>query len=190
MSMDASENVLSVASALFEEVFRSHFSSLHSYACSIIKDEEVAEEVVQNVFCKLWEKQEQLLNSEGVLPYLYRAVHNESLNYLRHDKVKEGYRAYVAGNKSYANNHDPAAIKELQQRIDDALNELPEQCRTIFQLSRLEEQKYRNIAEKLGISVKTVENQVAKAVKLLRNKLAEFLPILLMICISINNLKA
>src|ERR1700731_791803 len=80
---------------LFEQVFRSHFKSLHAYACTIMRDVEPAEEIVQNVFLKLWEKKAEITIREKTSAYLYRAVHNESLNYLRHRKVRSAYQSYA-----------------------------------------------------------------------------------------------
>ena len=91
-----------------------------------------------------------------------------------------------------SDNHIPAdqvALKELQQKIDKSINELPEQCRAIFQMSRFEDLKYRDIAAKLGISVKTVENQMGKALRTLRTKLAEFLPVLILLFVNVLNMK-
>ena len=109
---------------------------------------------------------------------MYRAVYNESLNYLKHQKVQSNYQQYF--NHAMKNENDAAgkklSLKELEGKLHTALNDLPEQCRTIFQLSRFEELRYREIAERLGISVKTVENQMGKALKILRTKLVEFLP--------------
>jgi RNA polymerase sigma-70 factor (ECF subfamily) len=169
------------SAVVFENVFKTHFKNLHRYACSIVKDEAVAEEMVQNVFCKLWEKKELVHMNDFLAAYLYRSVYNECLNYLKHNKVKAVHLAQAGSSNPYENERDSAALKELQQKIDIALNELPEQCRTIFQLSRFEDLKYREIADRLRISVKTVENQMGKALRLLRAKLAEFLPILLLI---------
>ena len=182
------EKVNADTSAIFEQTFRAHFKSLHAYARSIIKDEATAEEIVQNIFLKLWEKKEQILQQHSVTAYLYRAVHNESLNFLKHNKVKADYNAYATlSNKVYEQTSDPAVIKELQQKIDKALNELPEQCRTIFYLSRFEDLKYRMIADQLGIPVKTVENQMGKALRILRLKLIDFLPTLLVLFINMKN---
>ena len=173
------------SSALFENVFKAHFKNLHAYAFTIVKDDATAEEMVQQVFYKLWENKEQIKIQQSITAYLYKAVYNESLNFLRHNKVKATYRVHTAyNNRDMENVADPAAIKELQQKIDIALSELPEQCRTIFQLSRFEELKYKNIADTLGISVKTVENQMGKALRLLRSKLSEFLPVLLILIIN------
>lgn len=173
-----SENLLAQRDvASFEQVFKTYFKSLHAYAFSIINDEDEAEEIVQQVFFKLWERNENLHINGPINAYLYRAVHNESLNYLKHQKVKAGHQLYVAYNMK---NEAELPLKkinaaELENKIKKALNELPEQCRTVFQLSRFDDLKYREIADKLDISVKTVENQMGKALKILRAKLADYL---------------
>jgi RNA polymerase sigma-70 factor (ECF subfamily) len=111
-------------------------------------------------------------------------VHNESLNYLKHQKVKASFGVYYAG-QLQQDEEEQASKKvmtaELQQRIDTAMSELPQQCRTIFQLSRFEQLKYQQIADHMGLSIKTVENQMGKALRVMRQKLAEFLPIILLL---------
>lgn len=169
---------------IFEQVFKGHFKSLHAYACTIIRDAEPAEEIVQGVFLKLWEKKEELTIRENVSAYLYRAVHNESLNYLRHQKVRMAYQSHVMREQKQNEAGKPAEkviMGELEKKLDEALRDLPEQCRTIFQLSRFEDLKYKEIAERLGLSVKTIENQMGKALKLLRLKLVDFLPTILLL---------
>lgn len=175
--------------AVFEKVFKEHFKGLHSYAFTIIKDDADAEEIVQNVFFKLWERREQMAELQSVNAYLYRAVYNESLNYLKHQKVKMAYQSHTMhSNQQASNPADSASLKELEAKIQTAMNDLPEQCRTVFQLSRFEELKYREIADRLGISVKTVENQMGKALKVLRTKLAEYLPVIWLLLINLKNL--
>lgn len=168
--------------AVFERVFKSHFKSLHAYAFTILKDEAVAEDVVQNVFLRLWKNTEEANIQSAITAYLYRAVHNESLNVVKHEKVKSAHKLFVA--HSMRNETDNASKKilqsELEQKLRVALSELPEQCRTIFQMSRFDELKYQEIADKLSISIKTVENQMGKALKLLRLKLVDFLPLLIL----------
>jgi len=170
----------------FEQVFKTHFNRLHAYAFTILRDEVEAEEMVQQVFFKLWERNvrrpadsfgENLSLSGNVSAYLYRAVHNESLNYIKHQKVRSSHQLHVAYSMKNEVEHPAKKViaGELEKKIHTALNELPEQCRTIFQMSRFDELKYREIADKLGISVKTVENQMGKALKLLRQKLVDFL---------------
>lgn len=173
--------------AMFENVFKTYFNGLHSYAMSIVKNEATAEEIVQNVFFKLWERNSRLQVHQSVAAYLYRAVYNESLNHLRHNKVKDTHQRHTFRNSNEGENSDPSTLRELQQKIDSTINELPEQCRTIFQMSRYEDLKYRNIADKLGISVKTVENQMGKALRILRTKLKDYLPIFLLFFINTKN---
>jgi RNA polymerase sigma-70 factor (ECF subfamily) len=167
---------------VFEKVFKAHFKSLHAYACTLLDSEAIAEEMVQQVFYKLWERKEQVVVHTSIKAYLYRAVHNESMNHLKHRKVKSTHQTYAMQQQSHQqerNATERLAGKELETRIREALNELPEQCRTIFQLSRFEELKYREIADQLNLSVKTVENQMGKALKLMRLKLADFLVLLI-----------
>lgn len=170
-------------SSVFEQVFKTYFKNLHAYACTILKDEDEAEEMVQQVFFKLWERAENLSFTGSIAAYLYRAVHNESMNYLRHQKVKSTHQLQVAySSRNQSENVSGKMIsKELEKQFQSALAELPEQCRTIFQLSRFEEMKYREIAEKLSISIKTVENQMGKALKIMRAKLSEFIVSVLII---------
>lgn len=186
LRMDATNNGINHTAAnreiVFERAFKEHFKALHAYAFTIIRDEENAEEIVQNVFFKLWEKKDQIDEITSLRAYLYRATYNDSLNFLKHNKVRAAYETYAKATGSDRNDAvDTLSTKELQAKIDKALNELPEQCRTIFQMSRFEELKYREIAEQLNLSVKTVENQMGKALKVLREKLADCLPLLFII---------
>ena len=171
---------------VFETVFKDHFKSLHAYAHTFLKDDELAEEVVQNVFCRIWEKRDQLKPEGSIKAYLYRSVHNESLNYLKHQKVKASFQVYYADEMENASNQpsEKVMVNELERHIHKAINELPQQCRTIFQLSRFEHLKYQQIADEMGLSIKTIENQMGKALKLLRVKLAEFLTIMIFLLIS------
>jgi len=165
---------------IFERIFKEHFKGLHAYAYTMLRDEQAAEDIVQHMFLKLWEKKDTIQIEKSVASYLYRAVYNDSLNYLKHQKVRTAYEAHEtrnAGNSS--NSPESISYKELEQKLELALKELPEGCRTVFQMSRFEELKYHEIAAKLEISVKTVENQMGKALRLLREKLVDYLPAIL-----------
>ncbi len=166
----------------FERVFKTHFKSLLAYAHTILNDPTMSEEIVQEVFYKLWEQREQIDIHSSLKAYLYRSVHNESLNHIKHQKVKAVYRQYTLHHESdHTEEHDPIRKLsgiELENKIRHALNELPEQCRLVFQLSRFESMKYQEIAGHLNISVKTVENQMGKALKRLRVSLEAWLPLL------------
>lgn len=174
--------------AIFERTFKTHFKALHAYACTILRSEAMAEEMVQNVFYKLWEKREQVNIKESLSAYLYRAVYHECLNYLKHSKVKNAYQSHATYHSHEAQNaNERTSLKELEERLAIALKSLPEQCRTIFQMSRFEELKYREIADELGLSVKTVENQMGKALRILREQLADFLPMILFALLNLLN---
>nr|WP_294872319.1 RNA polymerase sigma-70 factor [uncultured Pedobacter sp.] len=165
----------------FEQMFKAHYKELHSYANVMLRDEDTAEEIVQSMFLKFWEKRELLNVQTSIKAYLYKCVYNDSLNYLKHQKVKTKYQDFATYTM---NDHHEAAssrieLTELQFKLQEALNELPEHCRTIFQMSRFEELKYREIAEQLDLSIKTVENQMGKALKILRLKLADFITLIL-----------
>jgi RNA polymerase sigma-70 factor (ECF subfamily) len=168
---------------IFEEIFRKYYQSLCNYANSILKEIEEAEEVVQNLFLSIWEKRTELEISISLKSYLYRAVHNHCLNRIKHLKVREEYQQYAVNfyDASYESVSQTVMKNELEQKIEEAIRKLPEQCRLIFRMSRFEELKYHEIAEQLELSPKTVENQIGKALKILRVELAEYLP-LIIIC--------
>ncbi|MEE1944752.1 RNA polymerase sigma-70 factor [Pedobacter sp. KR3-3] len=164
----------------FDTAYLNYFKQLQRYAFTFTKDNDEAEELIQNVFCRIWEKRTQLDANGQLKSFLYRAVHNECLNYLKHQNVKLSFNNYQQENASITS--DPVkemAAQELEKQLYLAINELPGQCRTIFQLSRIEQLKYQQIADQLNLSIKTVENQMGKALKTLRLKLVNFLPILL-----------
>jgi RNA polymerase sigma-70 factor, ECF subfamily len=175
---------------IIEELFKKHFSALHAYACILLKDHFAAEEAVQNIFMRLLEQVGPLNEDANLRAYLYRGVHNECLNQLKHQKVKNAYQAYKTREATtmYENASEKIIVSELQNSIREAIDELPDQCRNIFQLSRYQELKYHEIATVLNLSVKTVENQMGKALKLLRNKLAGYLPTLFVLFLQFQNI--
>jgi RNA polymerase sigma-70 factor (ECF subfamily) len=132
---------------------------------------------------KIWERKEQFWGHTSVKAFLYKSVHNDCLNYLKHQKHKANHQNYVLyANRNQVSSEGAAMrveLNELETRLQKAMNELPEQCRTIFYMSRFDELKYREIASQMGLSVKTVEAQMGKALKVLRKKLVDFLPILI-----------
>lgn len=178
------ENPSLVEDGVFENVFKAHFKGLHSYAYTLVQDEVVAEEIVQNLFMKLWEKREKMDIHTSLKAFLYRSVYHDCLNYIKHQRVKLKYQQHRTYTMRDETDHAPSSklqAKELEARLHEALSRLPEGCRTIFQMSRFEELKYREIADQLNISIKTVENQMGKALKVLRLELIDFLPILVLL---------
>lgn len=167
----------------FEQTFRKFYRKLRIYAFTFVKDNDNAEEIVQQVFCKIWERRDQLRPEGSLQPLLYRSVYNESLSLLRHQKVKTTFHAYQTRQMETAelNLSDQILATELNRHIQSAIAGLPEQCRTIFQMSRFDRLKYQQIADALNISIKTVENQMGKALKIMRVKLVEFLPLIILL---------
>lgn len=173
----------------FEQLFKVHYKALHAYANMLLKDIDLAEEVVQSMFLRLWEKRDLLAVQTSIKAYLYKCIYNDSLNFLKHELVKSKYQDFAVHTM---NTHHEAAsnrveLSELQKELKFAMEALPEQCRIIFKMSRFEELKYKEIAERLGISIKTVENQMGKALKILRLKLVDFLVLILLGLINHND---
>ena len=166
--------------AVFEQLFKKHFRELHAYSFSLLKDWDVAEEIVQSLFLKLWEKSEWTHIQTSIKSYLYKSVYHDSLNYIRRQKVQLKYQTSTA--YAMKNDTDDAAGKlkmsELEHHLNNALGKLPEKCRAIFQLSRFQELKYQEIANQLDISIKTVETHMGKALRILRKEMKEFLPLI------------
>lgn len=165
----------------FERVFNLYAEDLVRYATTIVKDPDDAEDIVQHLFVSIWEKKGIPEISTSLKSYLYRSIHNTSLNKLKQIKVKESYVAHInyvsdgltSGANALVEQKETAAI------IEQAMNELPEQCRKIFSMSRMEQLKYQEIADQLGLSVKTVENQMGKALKHMRERLKDYIVILI-----------
>lgn len=162
--------------AAFDAVFRQWYAPLCRYACRLADgDMDEAEDLVQQAFVKLWEYRGRLDVSWSLKAYLYKTVHNACLNRLRAGKVRSKYLDYNAQqlNDMYTPPDDTSP--ELLERFQRAMEALPPQCRHIFELSRFETLKYREIADQLGISIKTVETQMGKALRLMRTQLADYL---------------
>lgn len=175
-----------LSDAEFETCFKQYFGPLHAYASTILKDPDAAEEVVQTVFLKLWEKRTSLHITVSLKAYLYKSVYHRSLNTLKHEKVKAKHMEvslyeYNETMSSQAFRNTPDQESELMRQVQQIVNRLPEKCRRVFQLSRFEELTYQEIADRLGISIKTVEAHMGKALKSLRDGLTEFLPLLFLI---------
>ncbi len=159
----------------FESLFRSSYVSLVRYAKKLIKDHDTAEEIVQDLFFRLWKDKDKLQIESSLNGYLYRAVHNRCLHHIDHNRVVEKYAREMAVMEQETNESptDILHYRELQAKIAAILERLPEKCGKIFCMSRFEGLKYSEIAEKLSISVKTVEANMGRALKEFRKILAE-----------------
>lgn len=167
----------------FELIFSSYYKALVNYANTILNDADEAEDIVQQVYIMLWEKRLVLEVHTSLRAFLYKSVYNACLNKIKQQKVRSEYAKVVQLNSNIEYQHEKLVEKELQKKIDDAIDLLPEQCSKIFKMSRFEQLKYQEIADQLGLSIKTIENQMGKALKILREQLKEYLP-LLIICLT------
>lgn len=163
----------------FEQMFREHYQALCAFANSYLLDLDNAEEIVQNVFYKIWERRETLEINTSIKSYLFSSVRNACLNELKHDKVKQEHEGFVKATQSEGKEDGLLEQKELGYEINEAIESLPERCKEVFKLNRLEGLKYREVAELLNISEKTVEHQMGKALKVLREKLVHYVSIMI-----------
>lgn len=161
----------------FEQLFRKEFKGLVLFSIRFVKDFETAREIVQEAFILLWNQRDRIDPGRSVRAYLSTMVRNRSLNWLR-DNKKFGTRLLACENLFPLASYEPAdhmVEKELQKRIEEAIAGLPEKCREVFLLSRNDNLKYQEIADRLQISVKTVETQMSKALQHMRIRLKEYL---------------
>ncbi|WKZ67091.1 MAG: RNA polymerase sigma-70 factor [Flavobacteriales bacterium] len=161
----------------FEALFRAHYRALCAFAMGYLKDMDKAEDLVQDLFFRLWLDREQVNVTTSVKAYLYASVRNRCLNAL---KAGARVRALTEDidDRVQDDGHSEDEHTERIARVQAAIEALPEERRKVFKLSRYEGLKYYEIAQRLGISVKTVENQMGSALKALRIELKDLVPLL------------
>ena len=156
----------------FTELFDGYYAGLCFYADKFLHDQDEARSIVQQVFVDLWIKRDKLVIQQSLKAYLFTTVKNYALDYLKHKVVETKYLREVQP-ELVTSDRDLIEEAELNARINSAIEALPEKCREIFLLCRFEELRYSEIAQKLGISIKTVEMQMGIALKKLRSKLTD-----------------
>ncbi|MFN8571288.1 MAG: RNA polymerase sigma-70 factor [Gemmatimonadaceae bacterium] len=161
----------------FEEIFRTWYPTLVRIAGALLKDREQSEEIVQDVLLELWRRRDQLSGEGSAHAYLIRSTRNRALNAIRHAKIEKREAPYLASPES-----SPASAfadlegEEIGVALNRAIDALPERCREVFRMSRMQGLKYTEIASTLGVSVKTVEAHMGRALRLLREQMAPWLP--------------
>lgn len=163
----------------YKLLFRKYYTNLLFYATRIVGEEE-AEDVVQDVFVELWRRQDSMTVGEQIQAFLYRAVYTRALNVLKHRDIKNSYEAVMLEiHQKRIEFYQPDSndvVKriedgELRRELFEAINELPDKCKMVFKLSYMHDMKNKEIAETMGISLRTVEAHMYKALKLLRDRL-------------------
>ena len=159
----------------FEKLFRSSYVSLVRYAKTMIRDHDAAEEIVQDLFFRLWKDRQEMKIESSLNGYLFKAVHNRALHYIEHQKVVSRHAGEIVAGAELTSEPVTEVIyyNELQARVARVLERLPERCSMIFRMSRFDGMKYNEIADKLAVSLKTVEADMGKALKEFRKALAE-----------------
>jgi len=161
----------------YEGLFKQWYEPLCRYAYNILHNQEEAEDIVQKIFCILWDQREKMEIHTSIKSYLYKMAHNASLNKIKQWQTQAAHHEQIASNSVTAMNQveQTLAHKELHQQIDLAIRALPERCREVFVLSRMQNLSYISIAKQMQISPNTVETQMVKALKILRTKLKDYL---------------
>lgn len=181
-TIDLFEAIKNNNRSAFETLFRQYYAPLVRFAKEILKDTDRAEDMVQEVFVKVWEKRHQINIETGIKPYLYMAVKNHCLSVLRVEE-RNAYLDDSFGDDIRASSNQAdlqTNTIHLKQHISEAIEKLPPKCALIFKMSRFEEKTYQEIADTLELSVKTIENQMGRALQLLRLHLHSYLNIIIL----------
>ena len=173
----------------FEDIYLSYFSKMKHFATEYVISDEDAENIVQDVFVELWENKEMLNMHMNLIAYLFTTIKNKCLNHMRHKivvqntatKMQEEYLISLRMNLDSLEAFDNKLFsdQDIEKIINRALDSLPEKCRTIFFMSKIEGKKQKEIAQELNISINTVGTQIGIAYIKLRTELKDYLPIML-----------
>jgi RNA polymerase sigma-70 factor, ECF subfamily len=162
----------------FEKVFKAYYTPLCYFVNKMLDNTEVSRELVSDFFYHYWKNRETIHISSSLKAYMYQSVRNRALKFIEHQRVEKKYEGRVLENTSTepSNLHDEMELAEMSQIIERTLVKMPGRCREIFLLSREQGLKYREIAERLGVSVKTVEASMGKALQMFRESLGDYGP--------------
>lgn len=167
----------------FELLFRESYAGLVQFAWGYVRSKAIAEELVQDVFLKVWDNRKELKVTKSIESYLYKSVRNRCTDWARHSEVVKKWEDESKKDQKANESHSSSISKNLHHRllleeIERAIYKLPERRKEVFLLSRYENKSYKEIANLLDITVSTVETHMSKALKTLRDK---FLPYLVFI---------
>lgn len=170
----------------FKELYKRHWKKLYAAAWKRLHNKEVCEEIVQELFTNLWVKRQSLPLINGVSSYLYSSVTHLVIDHYRKELVREKYReAFIAvhGTDTDNSTEETILLKDLTDTIEQEISQLPDKCRSVYELSRKQHKTNKEIAMYLGISEKTVENHLTKALKRLQLGLSHYLGLLIFLLI-------
>ena len=170
----------------FEKLFSLFYPSLSVYARRYIEEQSVREDIVQDVFVMLWESRKKLAIKTSIRSYLILSVRNHCLNYLKKEGLSRQYQEFISAEES-SNDNDVYLLSELYNLFEKALSKLPETYRIVFEMHRLEEKNYDEIAKELNISVRTAKRYKSQVVEVLKEELKDYLPLILLLYPNILN---
>jgi RNA polymerase sigma-70 factor (ECF subfamily) len=164
---------------VYEKFFHEYYSALCAYSRFFVKRTDIAEDIVQELFCKIWNKGKEFSISTSLKSYLYKATYNNSIEYLRALKNEILYKEYNLNTLKHTDNSQPDS--DMIAAIYKAIDELPEKCGEVFKLRKFENLSHAEISKKLNISIKTVETHMHRANTTLREKMKKLYIIELLI---------
>ncbi len=158
----------------YARLFELYYRPLSVFALKYVNNLDIAKEIVQNLFVHLFENRQSLLISTSLESYLYQSIRNRCLNHIKQEQVHKTHMTNISiTQKSAEDLEEIIRATELEHRIFHIISELPPRCREIIVLSRVHGQKNKEIAQRLDISIRTVETQISNALKVLRKRLGE-----------------
>lgn len=173
---------------IFDYIFHLYYSSLVLYALKFVENRDVSEDIVQDLFVKVWTNRASIHIDQSLKSYFFVSVKNRCFDWLRHHHIKmKTEQELLLQNQDTSDENSFLLESELQQQIQNAIDKLPPVCREVFIMNRFDGLKPAEIAIKKGISVRTVETHIGKALRLLRSELEEYLPATL-ITVVLNSL--
>jgi len=184
VSKEIVQKIISGDEPSFESVYRYFYPRLNYFAKQYLLDAEASKNIVQDVFTELWDKRNTLQNDTNLNAWLFTVTKNKSLKAISQLKSRQNYNNYIKSreldiNYKSLSDFDTSnfIFEELQTQIESALGKLSPACRKIFEMSRFEDKKNREIAEELNLSIKTIEAHISKALRSLKTDLKDYLPL-------------
>lgn len=175
------EGIKQGSESAYKSLFLKYYAQLVVFARKVVMDDDLARELVQDVIVAFYEKRKELDIHTSLKAHLYQSVRNRCLNQLKHSQIRRDHHANIFADKRQDVTYveDKLEETELEHRIYTVIKTLPDQCRKIFEMSRFDGTTNQEIADQLGLSKRTVETQISKALKVLRKQLASYLTVVL-----------
>ncbi len=156
----------------FERLFKELYPVAVIYARKFVYDLDTSRDIAQQVFIKIYEKRETLVISSSMKSYVLQSVRNSSINYLKQKQTQQRHASFIQERTEISNDSDTLIASEFEQQIFDLIHQLPDRCQQVFKMNRFEGKKNKEIAQELDISIRTVETQISKALKFLRQNIS------------------